>query len=290
MPTRAELKQSRLEKQLADCQAKQVKLVQAGYTGTDLAACVICGALYYRHPMFSRSDYCCACRIQHRINQVMGYSGTKTEALPGFPKVEQFQTLAQLDDYFAEEKLQCLICGHAFAGLSQHINHQHAMSSREYQLAYGIPFGRGLVGCVTSEKISEATTERMEAMGPEAVMAQMENAQSLNFERGCKPSHAPAITAMRRLIALEKMVDSPNHISRTARLEMVDVPCSVCQAPTRVNGMVAITTACRLLCKDCRRRRISAVSLASKHKRLDYYQQYQREWKRKNKAKKGSPT
>lgn len=56
-----------------------------------------------------------------------------------------FTTKAEVDAYFAQDPLPCLICGKPFVRLSHHVPRMHAMQADEYRATFGIPWGRGLI-------------------------------------------------------------------------------------------------------------------------------------------------
>lgn len=59
---------------------------------------------------------------------------------------QPFQTKQEIEAYFGQDELPCLICGKAFAGLHAHINAIHDMNVEQYKAEFGIPRKWGLVG------------------------------------------------------------------------------------------------------------------------------------------------
>ncbi len=71
----------------------------------------------------------------------------RRKILPGFPREEAFQSKDEIDAYFAEEKIQCLLCGKWYRWLTHgHLNKIHNMTIDEYRERYGLPWERGLTG------------------------------------------------------------------------------------------------------------------------------------------------
>lgn len=66
--------------------------------------------------------------------------------LPGFPRNEPFSSMAELRDYFAQDRLVCFLCGRSFVKLSSHVFAVHNMMSDDYKILYGIPVSYGLGG------------------------------------------------------------------------------------------------------------------------------------------------
>jgi ROS/MUCR transcriptional regulator protein len=75
------------------------------------------------------------------------------------PKFKAFTSMAEVDDYFAQDPLPCLICGKSYHGLPQHIQAAHKMSAEEYKALFGIPWTRGLISPSLKKKLSDITHE-----------------------------------------------------------------------------------------------------------------------------------
>ena len=65
--------------------------------------------------------------------------------LPGYPVKKKFQTMEEVNEYFDQEKLTCLLCGREYISLHAHTNNAHGVSAEQYKARYGIPWKRGLV-------------------------------------------------------------------------------------------------------------------------------------------------
>ena len=61
---------------------------------------------------------------------------------------EKFKTLEELENYFDNEKIECLICGRKLRSLCSHLK-THDMNSTEYKKMFGIPKRWGLLGLLT---------------------------------------------------------------------------------------------------------------------------------------------
>lgn len=64
--------------------------------------------------------------------------------LKGFPLNRPFETIAEIDEYFSGNLIQCLECGHMYRALGYHLK-SHGMNADEYKEKYGIPWGYGLI-------------------------------------------------------------------------------------------------------------------------------------------------
>ena len=146
---------------ISKCQDRQIKLAAMELTVT--ATCIDCGGGYYLHPVYGRSPRCCACKVA-QIETKQRSQTASYEPRPGYPKRDRFQSMQEVEAYFAHEKITCLVCGHDFKGLQQHINHVHLLSAEQYKVDFGIPFGFGLVGTATRDAISAATSKRHSLM------------------------------------------------------------------------------------------------------------------------------
>lgn len=67
-------------------------------------------------------------------------------APPGFPWKGKFTEVSELKKYFAQEKLQCLLCGREYGNLGLHITRGHNTSHDDYKASFGIPWSYGLAG------------------------------------------------------------------------------------------------------------------------------------------------
>lgn len=66
-----------------------------------------------------------------------------------------FTTKAEIDDYLAEDSVECLECGKYFRNVGAHVRRGHHMTAREYKIDHGIPVWRGLVGTKTRKALSK---------------------------------------------------------------------------------------------------------------------------------------
>lgn len=55
-----------------------------------------------------------------------------------------FRTRQEVNRYFGDETIQCLICGKRFGRLCYHLAAKHAMTADEYKSRFGLPWTRGL--------------------------------------------------------------------------------------------------------------------------------------------------
>ncbi len=66
--------------------------------------------------------------------------------LEGYPWDGRFATPDQINEYFSESKITCLLCGKPFYILSDHLRAVHKITPDQYRGFYGIPCSRRLVG------------------------------------------------------------------------------------------------------------------------------------------------
>ncbi|MGE5522367.1 MAG: MucR family transcriptional regulator [Rhodospirillaceae bacterium] len=184
----------------------------------------------------------------------------------------KFQTQEELDVYFSQSRLRCLLCGKSFAGLNQHLTRNHQMPAREYKIMFGIPLGYGLLGCEAKAKLITHGHNMAADVGSEQLKA-MHAARS---HTGGVVSHAPVITRKRQEIALEKLAGSPMHISKVAVNEMVETFCDACGAQMERSKFAVITKKSRLLCADCVKKRGNDASNKWKQNNPDRWREMQR--------------
>lgn len=87
----------------------------------------------------------------------------RRRVLEGFPVTRKFESRAEVLEYFSGDKVVCLLCGHEFGSLGQHIRKLHELDPDQYREKYGIPWTYGLTSQRSSAKYSNAVTARMEA-------------------------------------------------------------------------------------------------------------------------------
>ncbi len=79
----------------------------------------------------------------------------KRDILSGYPKEFVFQSRADIENYFAGERVRCLLCGRDFRILDTHLRRVHSLTSDDFRERYGIPYLRGLCGSSFSEQRTE---------------------------------------------------------------------------------------------------------------------------------------
>jgi len=65
---------------------------------------------------------------------------------------EPFQNKADVEHYFAGDRLMCLMCGKSYVTLPPHLKASHGLSSDDYKVQFGIPFSFGLAGSSFRER------------------------------------------------------------------------------------------------------------------------------------------
>lgn len=158
-----------------------------------------------------------------------------------------FRTKAELDAYFAQDPLPCLICGKSFTRLSHHIPRMHQMQPDEYRAAFGIPWGRGLISeSLRQKQAAIMNQQRAEGILPAApspehialiqrlskqrrqVAAAVEDARSLHglemHGRTEKLAHADFEEYLRR-VATGRTITEVGRDSDMMRRETFDIYC-----------------------------------------------------------------
>jgi hypothetical protein len=88
----------------------------------------------------------------------------RRKVLPGFPWRGMFHSKEEVEAYFANERIQCLLCGKWLGALgSGHLQHIHGISPDEYRERYGLPYSRGLTGQGTHQKLAEHARQALAA-------------------------------------------------------------------------------------------------------------------------------
>lgn len=66
--------------------------------------------------------------------------------LRGFPTEPHALSLSEIRDYFAGDRLTCLLCGKDYEQLGNHLRLIHSYTCDDYRLRYGLPWSRSLIG------------------------------------------------------------------------------------------------------------------------------------------------
>jgi|688.fasta_scaffold336989_2 hypothetical protein len=75
-------------------------------------------------------------------------------------KPQPFTSMEEVDAYFAQDPLPCLICGKAYHGLYAHIQMSHKMLLDDYKSEFGIPWTRKLNSPSLKEKQAAIINEQ----------------------------------------------------------------------------------------------------------------------------------
>jgi len=62
-----------------------------------------------------------------------------------------FTNKEDVENYYKGDKIQCLICKKWFKSLGRHLP-THKMNVDKYKKEFGLPWGKGLCGCITADK------------------------------------------------------------------------------------------------------------------------------------------
>lgn len=80
--------------------------------------------------------------------------------LPGFPMPPQPFSKREIDEYFSNDLIQCLICGKSYRRLARHLI-LHDLVEDEYRDLYGLPYRTGLNGKLAHAAYSSAMCKRI---------------------------------------------------------------------------------------------------------------------------------
>jgi len=72
-----------------------------------------------------------------------------------------FQTMAEIEEYLADDRIQCLECDRRLRSLSSHLPRVHALTDGAYRERWGIPATAPLAGRATREKLSTGMKQRI---------------------------------------------------------------------------------------------------------------------------------
>lgn len=179
----------------------------------------------------------------------------RARVLPGFPVVQRFETMQDVDAYLSGPKLQCLLCGKLFLSVGAHVRLQHAVPPDEYRERFGIPFGRPLCAGTVSAKHSELTAARLQNPASKAALLEhLATGRKMHYpSRGL----APAVVEQRRArfknlcpAATQKRLEN---LRQAARVYSTCFRCESVKTPTRAPG---VCDKCRSVVSKERRREI----------------------------------
>lgn len=72
-----------------------------------------------------------------------------------------FKTRQEIERYFGEKTIQCLLCGARFRRLGTHLAAKHGVSVDEYRRRFGLPWSRGLTS--EASRLASGWTEARKA-------------------------------------------------------------------------------------------------------------------------------
>lgn len=103
-------------------------------------------------------------------------------------KSNQFKTLEDIEEYFNNDEIECLVCGDYKKSLALHLKAEHEMTADEYRQEFGLPLGRGLIGRDVHRKLSNAAR-----LGQEKGRLDIEFVEkNPNSRKGGRRSFSPA--------------------------------------------------------------------------------------------------
>lgn len=259
------------------CSIKMPKMPESYSSNT----CDECGATY-RAWKGTQLKLCCACKeIRRRIQIKSGI----LKIHDGYPREKVFTDIEELEEYYAGEKITCLLCGNDFNSLNHHLRKMHEMTVDEYRIEYGLPFARGLNGTHTHDLLSAHGHRQIANQG--GVEAAVKRMHAAPRGQARNQKHAPALQKKQRR-ALKAAGLPKNHISKLTNL--VDALCSDCGEVLdhKVTEATLITSQCKLLCKKCgyEHQKISQQRWADKKgiDLVEYKKEIANKWNAKNRV------
>lgn len=112
---------------------------------------------------------------------------------PRYPWEGHFVTVEEIRDYFANEKVTCLLCGKEYDNLGLHITATHKITKDDYKEKYGIPWSYGLAG----EKFKTGGSKRFKEMRKAGKIAQSPSKEHMQKLRLSNRKRRPAVEAFR---------------------------------------------------------------------------------------------
>jgi ROS/MUCR transcriptional regulator protein len=61
-----------------------------------------------------------------------------------------FKTRHDIERYFSDDTIECLMCGRHLQRLHSHLNSKHGMTADEYKSKFGLPWSRGLTSAAST--------------------------------------------------------------------------------------------------------------------------------------------
>jgi len=85
----------------------------------------------------------------------------RRKVLSGFPWTGRFTTKEEIDHYFGENEIQCLLCGKTYRKLGTHLIRTHGVNQDQYRARFALPWSRGLVSRRLSNHFGKIMKERI---------------------------------------------------------------------------------------------------------------------------------
>lgn len=162
--------------------------------------------------------------------------------------------MREVENYLSGDKIECLICGKCYRGLSSHIVLAHTeISVRKYKLTYGIPAIRGLVGQATKQLMRDNVCN-----DPDRIKIIIKAAERSRGRR--RKSHHPVFvpaTRSRQTAHLKRVI---RKLSSTSAI----VHCQFCKV-TLERSLFRAKMAVKHTCSMCK-----------KSRKLEYQRQYRK--------------
>jgi predicted transcriptional regulator len=90
-------------------------------------------------------------------------SGTGGRGLRDKELPQSFQTQAQVNRYFGNKTISCLLCHKEFQRLASHLAYKHHMTAEQYKELFGLPWTRGLTSASSHRKSGWSAERRIKA-------------------------------------------------------------------------------------------------------------------------------
>ncbi len=114
-------------------------------------------------------------------------------APPGFPWNGKFKEVSELKKYFAQDKLQCLLCGREYGNLGLHITRGHNISHDDYKVRFGIPWTYGLAG----QDFKTTNSKRLKKLRKQGKIPQSPSKQHLKRLHAARSKSRQIVEAFR---------------------------------------------------------------------------------------------
>ncbi len=188
----------------------------------------------------------------------------------GVIMTDKFKTQEQLDDYFGEDSIECLICHKHLKSLGVHLRMKHDMTAKGYRYQFGIPMKYGLVSKELSERMSknsEANTKHLLKFTPEdRVKYGKIGAAAAKAADNTRGNHSDITNKMFKKRAEEVLTPlSKKKIDELRSDPDVDGKCEGCGDTTSVSA-INKWREIKIFCECCKKKKHNIVQTKAREK------------------------